>query len=519
MTVGVGRGTGPRALLKLLAACITAVTIGLFVLLALADRRIVEREAISDLTAVVQLLGEHTRAALRANSIQLNRVADLIGDRPLAALRGSVADWRRLRGMLDDQPDGDSFWIFDATGELVLSTEAPSGITRSARGRDLHAALRQRPGEVFVSPLIWGERRGGYFFASSRAVLDGNGAVRGLVQSWIDARHFAEFYRRIRPDSDAAFVIVKADGAVVVRWPLPADGVGGSRADVTFPAQSLRTASGHRAFVSPIDGVRRLYAYQRIDGTDLFAVAGLPTAEVFHDWAMRTRRNGVFAAGLLGTFLLMTGLALRSARNLESALADKDTLFQEIHHRVKNNLQIVSSLLTMQAVNSPDAATRAILDEALSRIHAMGLVHHTLYQQNEAAQVDMASYLHALVQRLELTYGGRGRGITTHLSADAVLLDLERAVPLALLVNEALTNVFKHAFPDGRPGRVDLRFWHQEGGCVLTIHDDGIGLPAVPRRGSLGLHLMRSLANQLQGRLAIEGHPEAGTIVRLDIPL
>ena len=199
-------------------------------------------------------------------------------------------------------------------------------------------------------------------------------------------------------------------------------------------------------------------------------------------------------------------------------LAERETLMREIHHRVKNNLQVVSSLLSLQGRTLTSPTAQDLVRQLRSRIMAMALIHQKLYQTDGLAAIDVRAYAEDLVGFLFQTYGGAGR-VGYELRVDPVRLDVEAAIPLGLILSELVSNAFKYAFPDGRPGTVRVTFHAGDAGdgaaadaYVLRVADDGAGFPPdvdAATATSLGLRLVRDLARQLRGGFAI-GSGEAG---------
>lgn len=200
--------------------------------------------------------------------------------------------------------------------------------------------------------------------------------------------------------------------------------------------------------------------------------------------------------------------------DLRSALAEKDVLLREVHHRVKNNLQVVSAFLHLRARRSADAAGREAFAETLRRIKAMSLVHESLYGHGGAADaIEFGDYLRSLATAVAESYG-MSRRISIRLETRGGRVDLNSAVPLGLAASEAISNALKHAFPEGRPGCISLSFTaptaDQEG--KIVVRDDGIGLPVsrpISGRGA-GLSLAEALARQVGGRLSVTSN-EVGT--------
>ena len=193
---------------------------------------------------------------------------------------------------------------------------------------------------------------------------------------------------------------------------------------------------------------------------------------------------------------------------IESALAEKDVLLGEIHHRVKNNLQIVCSLLDLQSARIDDAGVRDMLRDTRNRVRSMALIHQTLYQSNNFAEIDFASFLNTLGASLLSSYGADPEHVTLRIRADAKALPLNTAIPCGLIVNELMANALKHAFSEGSPGAIDIVFEDLAADMArLTVSDNGIGIPEtidVGRTETLGLQLVSLLSDQLQGTLDIQ---------------
>jgi len=197
----------------------------------------------------------------------------------------------------------------------------------------------------------------------------------------------------------------------------------------------------------------------------------------------------------------------RAEERIKASLREKEVLLREIHHRVKNNLQIISSLLHLQSKQIEHEAARALFDESQSRIRSMALIHERLYQSDDLAQVDFAAYLDGLTEHLFRTYNVRRDAISCALEADGGSLSVDRAIPCGLIVNELVANALKHAFPDGRSGTIRVRYAEDDGQARLEVADDGVGAPngfESEASGSLGLRLVRGLVQQLDGTLAID---------------
>jgi two-component sensor histidine kinase len=171
-----------------------------------------------------------------------------------------------------------------------------------------------------------------------------------------------------------------------------------------------------------------------------------------------------------------------------------------VHHRVKNNLAAIASLFYLQAQTTEDPATLALLEECRNRVYSMSLVHELLYRSANLAVVDLADYTRSLARHL---LSGQANAPSIRLVTElvSVRLEVDRAIPCGLVLNEMLTNAFKHAFRGRDAGAVTVRVELEEGRCRLSVADDGIGVRAVDGAAtrSIGLRLMRALAGQLEG--------------------
>jgi len=192
----------------------------------------------------------------------------------------------------------------------------------------------------------------------------------------------------------------------------------------------------------------------------------------------------------------------RTEEQLRNSLKEKEVLLKEIHHRVKNNLQIVSGLLNLQADTIQDPNIRELFEESRNRIKAMGLIHETLYSSPNLAMIDMAAYIRSLTDQLRGLYG---EGITIDIRVHKILFDVDTAIPCGLILNELISNAIKHAFPTGT-GRILVELTEADAGVVLAVQDDGIGMPPgidPATTESLGLRLVDTLVHQLDGHLQI----------------
>lgn len=216
----------------------------------------------------------------------------------------------------------------------------------------------------------------------------------------------------------------------------------------------------------------------------------------------------------------------QAEQTIRASLEEKNVLLKEIHHRVKNNLQIISSLMRMQLRRTPDDALTALFQEAQNRIRSMALIHEQLYQAPDLSNIDFGVYLQTLVSNLFQTYGVSREQIQLDINTHGIHLTLDNAIPCGLIVNELVSNSLKYAFPGEQSGYIMIRLQvHPVSDATLPptlkliVGDDGVGIPDsvdYETTRSLGLRIVRNLANQLRGSITFERHQ--GTVFHVTFP-
>lgn len=240
------------------------------------------------------------------------------------------------------------------------------------------------------------------------------------------------------------------------------------------------------------------------------------------DMIAKDEKISLVFISLIFTLLGFAGLVyayLKSIKNqrliaeqkhiIENSLVEKDSLLKEIHHRVKNNLQMVSSLLSLQTKNTRSKAAIEALEEGKSRVKAMALIHQKLYQHDDLSVIEMQGYIESLINSVQSVYKKGGHNINITIDAEDVELDIDRAIPFGLILNELVSNSFKYAFPKGEDdGKIYIhlrKIAEQDGFFEYT--DNGVGLPEDTderTNASMGIRLMNRLVNQLQSKLNID---------------
>jgi PAS domain S-box-containing protein len=467
----------------------------------------------------------------------------------------ALATQRRLfETVLTQVPDG--IVIRDAAGRLVFANPAAK---RDARVPPEGTGLAQALG-------LWGETRdaGGHVIPVAEWPI--SAALRGELRC-------AEWHR-VRPDGQPYVVLNSATplrddsgvilGAVAVttditeRKRAEAALVGQRRLFETILEQAadgivVRDATGRVTFANAL---ARRWAYRSPDGTTLEEAAlvwGATTTRrgdpiPVEEWPIRRALRGETMIGvefhrvtpgghplvlttsaaplrgtqgeLLGAVAILTDITARTAMEdrLRQALADRETLLKEVHHRVKNNFQMLADVLFLQADTLESAEGRAALQDSSTRLTAIARVHEQLYQALERGHVMLGAYLRRLADGLAQLFPHAQ--LAVDVPGEEIAFEVDRTIHLGLIVNELLTNALKHAYPTGAAGVIGLQLRRDAADVRITVWDRGQGLPAgqdYRTSGSLGLRIVRLLTQRLNAALEVSGPP--GTRVTIRVPV
>jgi two-component sensor histidine kinase len=198
----------------------------------------------------------------------------------------------------------------------------------------------------------------------------------------------------------------------------------------------------------------------------------------------------------------------RAENQIKTSLREKEVLLKEIHHRVKNNLQVISSLLKLQAGYIKEHHVLEILKESQNRVRAMALLHEKLYQSEDLAKINFTEYVHSLVANLFRSYGVKSQTIAARINIADILFDIDTVIPCGLIINELVSNSLKYAFPENQKGEIRVELVQtSQGECCILVSDDGVGLPEdldFHDTKSLGLQLVCMLIEQLEGSVELD---------------
>lgn len=512
------------------------ITIAVIAVLAWSgwnDYREIFDRGVQSTDQVARLAGEHTQRYIAAPEQALRRIDDYFSHRDPATI-GSTEDLAYVRKVLDELPEADVIVIADRSGtaKLISHTHPTPPIDLSDRHYFFSHLQAQRPATV-IGPLIKPRLPDGndqYRFTVSRPLIR-DGAFAGVVSASVFASRMEAFFKSLDFGIDSATAVLTRDGWIIARQEILPKYQSVNYADIPLFTEYLpRAPSGTYVRHGAPDGIERIYSYYALPDLPLVAVAGLPMTELAGEWRRQFARSALVALGLLivtwgALWAVWHGSRRERAliTHLEAALADNQVLFNEIHHRVKNNMQIISSMLMMEQVRSRDPVLTHRLETLAGRISSMALVHVMLYERHEASYVDMSAYLNELCANLSASFAAAERGISVIVDCDGSSLPMEKAVPVGLLINEAVSNAFKHAFPEApglgaRGGSIRVMFAGGADGLHISVSDDGIGQSesASPEASGLGLTIMQALAGQLGG--TAEFAPGNGTVFRVWCP-
>ncbi len=464
--------------------------------------------------------------------------------RALARARGGVPGW--LASLL----------VVDADGRLRCASGPEQDAPAAAQAAGAMRMLGLHVAEAIDGPAgtleVATARRGPAGFAGAVVAVLAAPALLGNLMPPVGTAWLVDSRGRLLPlgapgggalpaPRDLAGLLASQEGVVVA----PA-------ADGTPSAFALAQLDGRLRLLVATDATGDLAVAQRalrrrVAGLVLLLGAGLAAVAVGANMMLVVPIKGLTAAvlawrggapfdpgsgrgvpaelrQLAGSFAEATGALLERERQLQRAAAEQELLMQEIHHRVKNNLQIVASLLNLQASRIRQPEARREFTAARDRIRALATLHRHLYAHGDLHTLNMRSFLNELCDQLLAALGETPDGrIRLSIEAPALQISSDQAVPMALIVTEVVSNAAKYAFPDGRSGHIRVALTTTGSRARLVIEDDGVGIPSGPGqsesgwRDGIGMHLIEGFARQLGGTLEVTQN--GGTRYALDLDL
>jgi two-component sensor histidine kinase len=484
------------------------------------------------------LMEEYTKRTLETGDLLLDDIIEYVqGKGGADALKGSQEAHDLLVQMTKRSSAGDLFMVADRNGDAVAMTGSFPAAGMNFADRRWFKSHRAGA-ETVVGGAVPGQINGEMLYTYTRRLPSRDGGFDGVAQIALRPTFLQEVSKSKSSSDDVLLGIWDRDGAVIARSNLAP-----GQTNTTLARSKLfNDYSGQRAGTyqsdGNADGEQRIVSFRRLDRWPVTVTASIPLATALAAWREGLYWSAAVTAIVLLALAWLTWFGIRLSRrteeaqlrlhdlnrelahaneNLGQALSDKVVLLKEIHHRVKNNLQVTSSLLQLQARRFTDPDVKTAFQETQDRLRSIGLIHDALYRTDTGSTIHLQDYFGRLITELSAAYGATSRGIEVDLDADPISIDLEKAVPLALAVTEAISNAFKHAFAPGDTGRITLSVHRVEEGIEVKVQDTGRGLPdAEDDPSSLGTKLIRAFTGQLGGQFTLTSGE--GTTFRLVMP-
>ena len=535
-TPPVGRRISERAIGYFCLAGLIALALMLGMFGYASFERAVD-DAASETRDVSFFLADHAGRLFESAELALGEAAAVVGEQSWEEVETSPATYRALSRLSDRFPFVDALSLSDETGRTRAVSTAAAVPDVNNGDRSYFRAQREPSTGLFISERVQSRITGRPAFVLSRRLSGPDGAFRGVAAVIIDLRYFDEFYRSLNLNHDPSISLYREKLDVLVQHqagaPVPS-------ADEQKQLEKLVEQA--RGQPSPgelrLDTASQVQSLRKVAGVPVYVSVAIQRDAVRAAWWWQSRIFAATGAAALLAMAVLTWFAFRHARlvehtkreletrvrqrtsDLESAKSQLEVLFKEVHHRVKNNMQVISSMLRLQATRTPDGEMKALLHQGIERVHAMSLVHEQLYNTEELASLDFRAYLRTLAEQLRTSFGAEGR-VAIEVDASDIHFDLNTAIPLALIVNEVLSNALKYAFPNGADGRIFIALKEAGGTIELAIIDDGVGLkPGLDWRKAdgLGLQIVRSLAGKLRGTPNLSSMPGGGSRFSIRFP-
>ncbi len=475
-----------------------------------------------------------------------------------------------LQRALENFPEYISISATDRTGTVNCTTAATATPVNLTHRRWFQEAITS-PGFTLSDYTVSQDLAEPVIVAAS-PIRDDTNEIQGVLHIDIDLDWLSLFVRASGVPPDGSVFLLDKNGIVLTSSKFELDQIETMPNAATLQRVADRQLTDFEAIGN--DGQKRVYSSVALPHGNVIVLFGLPSATTLGwierdlltrllslaaiwlagilaavigtrlwvtRWISQLRRTarsysrGDFSARVdfgrapvelrdLGTTLVNMADRLEvRERDLRRSIEQKDTLLKEIHHRVKNNLQTITSLLNIKMRSVTSDQAHQALEEVQTRVRALALVHHYLYESEDVRFVELRLFVGELCQVLHDTLSGSGRQIAIEADVHNITIASERAVPIALLITEAVTNAYKHAFPGGRAGKIKVSIHKlDEAGAVLTIADDGVGfgagrdMPATVVAGQgVGMSLISAFARQLGEELDVSGPPGATISIRL----
>ncbi|HUE45764.1 MAG TPA: histidine kinase dimerization/phosphoacceptor domain -containing protein [Aestuariivirgaceae bacterium] len=510
----------PLRLLQIGSLALPAAIIGIWGVVSWNTQ---QREAFEQAHGNAELLREYSLRVLETQRNLLYEAEYLIEDVDVAAI-GERALHERLQPLTGRLRLTLGVGVISADGEILGSTSFP--VSGRAEHRTYFQTLSDasaEPDEMFVERVRLAQQEA--LLVAKRRPGD---SFNGVLVAAVDLDAMTEFFARVVDNSDASASLIAANGSKLLRYPAAPPTT--LAPDAPLMRAAAQSPAGVYEAPPTFDDVPRVYGFSQLGEFPAFAVFGLSRQGIVRSW----QEKFLIIAALVSLAALMAFAASTQAirrvnsedrqrrmafdrRLLEEAQKSAEgrgQLLREAHHRTKNNLQMVLAMIRAKASELGDAPG---LRDIEKRLLALAQVHDLLYNSNDdSSLIDLGEFLQAICTNPSIV--PPESGIEVACDVEPLDMDVAEAVPVALIAVEILTNSLKHGFPDGRVGRIEISLQCLDDRVLVSIGDNGVGLPPVSgRQRTSGLRLIEGLARQLRGRLEIS--TDGGTRFDLYLPL
>lgn len=490
--------------LMLVFLALFAAIFGYFLVIGVrqTEERLVDRSS-----AAAQVVSTNAFWIAEVAQQTLRRVDAALGP----TLSGDADD---LAPVLEGLPSLTEVYIIDADANTIYAT-VPGASSVSVADRDYFIAVRDGA-PFYTSPLLVSRLTGDRIFVFSKR-MERSGAFAGAIMVSFPETLLQELWGNLDFEETSTISLVRDDGQLMARFP-PSDGPMDLSQLPLFTEYLANGDTGtYTSATSPVDGVARVVSYRRVPGTNIIALASVGSSQAWAGF------NGAIVAVFIIVSPIILGLLLgcawivrllyrdaAQAKALQASVEANTMLFREIHHRVKNNLQSVQSLVRMQDI--PQAAKL----DLQSRFAAMAAMHEHIYQHDRYEDIDAQDFIPAVVEEVMVAYGSNA---VVDYQVDHIAVDRDHATPLALLLSELVTNACKYAFDEDTPGTVTVAMSRGENGRArLTVRDNGAGIAPDRATGtSMGMRLIKGVVAQMDGTCTFR--TDGGTVFEADIAL
>lgn len=450
-------------------------------------------------------LEQFTRQTVGLASFVVDEFGEFLdGRRSLDGISGDAVARNELRSLNNWLPEGSVSLLVLFDGTVALSTTPLPSAAVSLSDRRWFRAHVEDGLDVYIGPAIRSRVNGAYVFSYTAAYRTPDGRNSAIIDLGIPTNSITGLSLN---QHSTHMALIQHGGAVVAAQPFKPEMID---KPVTLPGEPPETQA---TMFGTAFGQYSIISMRNLPDLGLYTLVSVPLVSVLQPLLLGVAVGLPLLVLLTYLLLMLSNQLQKKSLQVAQALADNKMLFQEVHHRVKNNLQVVSSLLRLQTERLP-TELRPLLDETGARVRAIALVHEQIYRTASPSDVQLDRFLAQLVQQLSASMIGGPSTIRTELQP--VIIGLDRAVPVAILASEAITNAIKHGLAE-RHGEITVKLTSEDGLNRLVVQDSG-SAPPDPGIAGLGTRIMSALARQIDGEWTLAPSASGGTAFTLVWP-